>query len=62
MQLPSSLVSVAESAVQNAQEAGYLQSWPNEVVEQFHYVSALSNLLRKPFTVTRLSRSSYQGC
>ncbi|EII2403176.1 bifunctional [glutamate--ammonia ligase]-adenylyl-L-tyrosine phosphorylase/[glutamate--ammonia-ligase] adenylyltransferase [Vibrio parahaemolyticus] len=45
MQLPSSLVSVAESAVQNAQEAGYLQSWPNEVVEQFHYVSALSQFI-----------------
>ncbi|ELB2046623.1 bifunctional [glutamate--ammonia ligase]-adenylyl-L-tyrosine phosphorylase/[glutamate--ammonia-ligase] adenylyltransferase [Vibrio parahaemolyticus] len=45
MQLPSSLVSVAESAVQNAQEAGYLQSWPNEVVEQFHYVSALSKFI-----------------
>ncbi|MFL0994700.1 bifunctional [glutamate--ammonia ligase]-adenylyl-L-tyrosine phosphorylase/[glutamate--ammonia-ligase] adenylyltransferase [Vibrio parahaemolyticus] len=45
MQLPSSLVSVAESAVQNAQEAGYLQSWPNEVVEQFHYVSALSQFV-----------------
>ncbi|MDF4454312.1 bifunctional [glutamate--ammonia ligase]-adenylyl-L-tyrosine phosphorylase/[glutamate--ammonia-ligase] adenylyltransferase [Vibrio parahaemolyticus] len=45
MQLPSSLVSVAESAVQNAQEAGYLQSWSNEVVEQFHYVSALSQFI-----------------
>ncbi|EII2984292.1 bifunctional [glutamate--ammonia ligase]-adenylyl-L-tyrosine phosphorylase/[glutamate--ammonia-ligase] adenylyltransferase [Vibrio parahaemolyticus] len=45
MQLPSSLVSVAESAVQNAQEVGYLQSWPNEVVEQFHYVSALSQFI-----------------
>ncbi|HBN6276337.1 bifunctional [glutamate--ammonia ligase]-adenylyl-L-tyrosine phosphorylase/[glutamate--ammonia-ligase] adenylyltransferase [Vibrio parahaemolyticus] len=45
MQLPSSLVSVAESAVQNAQEAGYLQSWPNEVVGQFHYVSALSQFI-----------------
>lgn len=45
MQLPSSLVSVAESAVQNAQEAGYLQSWPNEVVEQLHYVSALSQFI-----------------
>ncbi|HHK8511516.1 TPA: bifunctional [glutamate--ammonia ligase]-adenylyl-L-tyrosine phosphorylase/[glutamate--ammonia-ligase] adenylyltransferase [Vibrio parahaemolyticus] len=45
MQLPSSLVFVAESAVQNAQEAGYLQSWPNEVVEQFHYVSALSQFI-----------------
>ncbi|EPM4835411.1 TPA: bifunctional [glutamate--ammonia ligase]-adenylyl-L-tyrosine phosphorylase/[glutamate--ammonia-ligase] adenylyltransferase [Vibrio parahaemolyticus] len=45
MQLPSSLVSVAESVVQNAQEAGYLQSWPNEVVEQFHYVSALSQFI-----------------
>ncbi|MCX8885722.1 bifunctional [glutamate--ammonia ligase]-adenylyl-L-tyrosine phosphorylase/[glutamate--ammonia-ligase] adenylyltransferase [Vibrio parahaemolyticus] len=45
MQLPSSLVSVAESAVQNAQESGYLQSWPNEVVEQFHYVSALSQFI-----------------
>ncbi|TOC54490.1 bifunctional glutamine synthetase adenylyltransferase/deadenyltransferase [Vibrio parahaemolyticus] len=45
MQLPLSLVSVAESAVQNAQEAGYLQSWPNEVVEQFHYVSALSQFI-----------------
>ncbi|EGQ9822270.1 bifunctional [glutamate--ammonia ligase]-adenylyl-L-tyrosine phosphorylase/[glutamate--ammonia-ligase] adenylyltransferase [Vibrio parahaemolyticus] len=45
MQLPSSLVSVAESAVQNAQEAGYLRSWPNEVVEQFHYVSALSQFI-----------------
>ncbi|EGQ7817898.1 bifunctional [glutamate--ammonia ligase]-adenylyl-L-tyrosine phosphorylase/[glutamate--ammonia-ligase] adenylyltransferase [Vibrio parahaemolyticus] len=45
MQLPSSLVSIAESAVQNAQEAGYLQSWPNEVVEQFHYVSALSQFI-----------------
>ncbi|EMR9625070.1 bifunctional [glutamate--ammonia ligase]-adenylyl-L-tyrosine phosphorylase/[glutamate--ammonia-ligase] adenylyltransferase [Vibrio parahaemolyticus] len=45
MQLPSSLVSVAESAVQNAQEAGFLQSWPNEVVEQFHYVSALSQFI-----------------
>ncbi|HCG7313199.1 TPA: bifunctional [glutamate--ammonia ligase]-adenylyl-L-tyrosine phosphorylase/[glutamate--ammonia-ligase] adenylyltransferase [Vibrio parahaemolyticus] len=45
MQLPSSLVSVAESAVQNAQEAGCLQSWPNEVVEQFHYVSALSQFI-----------------
>ncbi|MBM5396616.1 bifunctional [glutamate--ammonia ligase]-adenylyl-L-tyrosine phosphorylase/[glutamate--ammonia-ligase] adenylyltransferase [Vibrio parahaemolyticus] len=45
MQLPSSLVSVAESAVQNTQEAGYLQSWPNEVVEQFHYVSALSQFI-----------------
>ncbi|EGQ9272927.1 bifunctional [glutamate--ammonia ligase]-adenylyl-L-tyrosine phosphorylase/[glutamate--ammonia-ligase] adenylyltransferase [Vibrio parahaemolyticus] len=45
MQLPSSLVPVAESAVQNAQEAGYLQSWPNEVVEQFHYVSALSQFI-----------------
>ncbi|HGS4976778.1 TPA: bifunctional [glutamate--ammonia ligase]-adenylyl-L-tyrosine phosphorylase/[glutamate--ammonia-ligase] adenylyltransferase [Vibrio parahaemolyticus] len=45
MQLPSSQVSVAESAVQNAQEAGYLQSWPNEVVEQFHYVSALSQFI-----------------
>ncbi|EGR0119036.1 bifunctional [glutamate--ammonia ligase]-adenylyl-L-tyrosine phosphorylase/[glutamate--ammonia-ligase] adenylyltransferase [Vibrio parahaemolyticus] len=45
MQLPSSLVSVAESAVQNAQEAGYLQSWPNAVVEQFHYVSALSQFI-----------------
>ncbi|EJG1560349.1 bifunctional [glutamate--ammonia ligase]-adenylyl-L-tyrosine phosphorylase/[glutamate--ammonia-ligase] adenylyltransferase [Vibrio parahaemolyticus] len=45
MQLPSSLVSVAESAVQNAQEAGYLQSWPNEVVEQFHYVAALSQFI-----------------
>ncbi|MDF4738439.1 bifunctional [glutamate--ammonia ligase]-adenylyl-L-tyrosine phosphorylase/[glutamate--ammonia-ligase] adenylyltransferase [Vibrio parahaemolyticus] len=45
MQLPSLLVSVAESAVQNAQEAGYLQSWPNEVVEQFHYVSALSQFI-----------------
>ncbi|EGQ8504379.1 bifunctional [glutamate--ammonia ligase]-adenylyl-L-tyrosine phosphorylase/[glutamate--ammonia-ligase] adenylyltransferase [Vibrio parahaemolyticus] len=45
MQLPSSLLSVAESAVQNAQEAGYLQSWPNEVVEQFHYVSALSQFI-----------------
>ncbi|EGR2758069.1 bifunctional [glutamate--ammonia ligase]-adenylyl-L-tyrosine phosphorylase/[glutamate--ammonia-ligase] adenylyltransferase [Vibrio parahaemolyticus] len=45
MQLPSSLVSVAEPAVQNAQEAGYLQSWPNEVVEQFHYVSALSQFI-----------------
>ncbi|HCG8567754.1 bifunctional [glutamate--ammonia ligase]-adenylyl-L-tyrosine phosphorylase/[glutamate--ammonia-ligase] adenylyltransferase [Vibrio parahaemolyticus] len=45
MQLPSSLVSVAESAVQNAQDAGYLQSWPNEVVEQFHYVSALSQFI-----------------
>ncbi|HIF5999229.1 TPA: bifunctional [glutamate--ammonia ligase]-adenylyl-L-tyrosine phosphorylase/[glutamate--ammonia-ligase] adenylyltransferase [Vibrio parahaemolyticus] len=45
MQLPSSLVSVAESAVQNAQEAGYLQSWPNEVVEQFHCVSALSQFI-----------------
>ncbi|EGQ8918818.1 bifunctional [glutamate--ammonia ligase]-adenylyl-L-tyrosine phosphorylase/[glutamate--ammonia-ligase] adenylyltransferase [Vibrio parahaemolyticus] len=45
MQLPSSLVSVAESAVQNAQEAGYLQLWPNEVVEQFHYVSALSQFI-----------------
>ncbi|EGR2916841.1 bifunctional [glutamate--ammonia ligase]-adenylyl-L-tyrosine phosphorylase/[glutamate--ammonia-ligase] adenylyltransferase [Vibrio parahaemolyticus] len=45
MQLPSSLVSVAESAVQNVQEAGYLQSWPNEVVEQFHYVSALSQFI-----------------
>ncbi|EGR3371539.1 bifunctional [glutamate--ammonia ligase]-adenylyl-L-tyrosine phosphorylase/[glutamate--ammonia-ligase] adenylyltransferase [Vibrio parahaemolyticus] len=45
MQLPLSLVSVAESAVQNAQESGYLQSWPNEVVEQFHYVSALSQFI-----------------
>ncbi|EGQ8045636.1 bifunctional [glutamate--ammonia ligase]-adenylyl-L-tyrosine phosphorylase/[glutamate--ammonia-ligase] adenylyltransferase [Vibrio parahaemolyticus] len=45
MQLPSSLVSVAESAVQNAQEAGFLQSWPNEVVDQFHYVSALSQFI-----------------
>ncbi|HAS6684694.1 TPA: bifunctional [glutamate--ammonia ligase]-adenylyl-L-tyrosine phosphorylase/[glutamate--ammonia-ligase] adenylyltransferase [Vibrio parahaemolyticus] len=47
MQLPSSLVSVAESAVQNAQEVGYLQSWPNEVVEQFHYVSALSQFIKE---------------
>ncbi len=42
MQLPSSLISVAESAVQHAEQAGYLQMWPSEIAEQFQYVSALS--------------------
>ncbi|HCE2222222.1 TPA: bifunctional [glutamate--ammonia ligase]-adenylyl-L-tyrosine phosphorylase/[glutamate--ammonia-ligase] adenylyltransferase [Vibrio parahaemolyticus] len=75
MQLPSSLVSVAESAVQNAQEAGYLQSWPNEVVEQFHYVSALSQFITEtihrdealaqqlPTMLSELSRhQAYRTC
>ncbi len=45
MQLPSLLNSVAESAVQNAQQAGYFQLWPSEVAEQFQYVSALSQFI-----------------
>ncbi len=45
MQLPSSLISVAESAIQNAEQAGYLQMWPREVAEQFQYVSALSQFI-----------------
>lgn len=45
MQLPSSLISVAESAVQNAQQAGYLQMWPSEVAEQFQYVATLSQFV-----------------
>ena len=28
MQLPSPLISIAESAVQNAQDAGYFPLWP----------------------------------
>ncbi|WMN87663.1 bifunctional [glutamate--ammonia ligase]-adenylyl-L-tyrosine phosphorylase/[glutamate--ammonia-ligase] adenylyltransferase [Vibrio parahaemolyticus] len=45
MQLPSSLISVAESAVQNAQQAGYFQLWPSEIAEQFYYVSGLSQFI-----------------
>ncbi|MBR9873898.1 MAG: bifunctional [glutamate--ammonia ligase]-adenylyl-L-tyrosine phosphorylase/[glutamate--ammonia-ligase] adenylyltransferase [Vibrionaceae bacterium] len=45
MQLPPSLISVAESAVQNAQQAGYFQLWPSEIAEQFYYVSGLSQFI-----------------
>ena len=45
MQLPSSLITVAEPAVQNAQQAGYFQLWPNEVAEQFQYVAGLSKFI-----------------
>lgn len=45
MQLPSSLISVSESAVQNAQQAGYFQSWPQDVAEQFRYVAGLSQFI-----------------
>ena len=45
MQLPPSLISVAESAVQNAQQAGYFQLWPSELAEQFYYVSGLSQFI-----------------
>ncbi|GAJ75725.1 glutamate-ammonia-ligase adenylyltransferase [Vibrio sp. JCM 18905] len=41
MQLPSPLISIAESAVQNAQEAGYFPPlWPDEIAQQFRYVAA----------------------
>lgn len=45
MQLPSSLISVADSAVQNAEQAGYVQQWPTEITEQFRFVSGLSQFI-----------------
>ncbi|MED5504442.1 MAG: bifunctional glutamine synthetase adenylyltransferase/deadenyltransferase, partial [Pseudomonadota bacterium] len=45
MQLPSSLISVADSAVQNAEQAGYFQQWPSEIAEQFRFVSSLSKFI-----------------
>ncbi|UFN69977.1 bifunctional [glutamate--ammonia ligase]-adenylyl-L-tyrosine phosphorylase/[glutamate--ammonia-ligase] adenylyltransferase [Vibrio alginolyticus] len=45
MQLPSPLISIAESAVQNAQEAGYFPLWPDEIVQQFRYVAGLSQFI-----------------
>ncbi|WP_272164829.1 bifunctional [glutamate--ammonia ligase]-adenylyl-L-tyrosine phosphorylase/[glutamate--ammonia-ligase] adenylyltransferase [Vibrio diabolicus] len=45
MQLPSPLISIAESAVQNAQEAGYFPLWPDEIAHQFRYVAGLSQFI-----------------
>ena len=45
MQLPSPLISIAESAVQNAQDAGYFPLWPDEVAQQFRYVAGLSQFI-----------------
>lgn len=45
MQLPSPLISIAESAVQNAQEAGYFPLWPDEIAQQFRYVAGLSQFI-----------------
>ncbi|MEH0754910.1 bifunctional [glutamate--ammonia ligase]-adenylyl-L-tyrosine phosphorylase/[glutamate--ammonia-ligase] adenylyltransferase [Vibrio alginolyticus] len=44
MQLPSPLISIAESAVQNAQDAGF-PLWPDEVAQQFRYVAGLSQFI-----------------
>ncbi|HHF0550582.1 TPA: bifunctional [glutamate--ammonia ligase]-adenylyl-L-tyrosine phosphorylase/[glutamate--ammonia-ligase] adenylyltransferase [Vibrio antiquarius] len=45
MQLPSPLISIAESAVQNAQESGYFPLWPDEIAQQFRYVAGLSQFI-----------------
>ncbi|PFG45282.1 glutamate-ammonia-ligase adenylyltransferase [Vibrio sp. ES.051] len=45
MQLPSPLISVAELAIQNAQEAGYFALWPTEIAKQYRYVSGLSQFI-----------------
>jgi len=45
MQLPSPLISIAESAVQNAQDAGYFPLWPDEAAQQFRYVAGLSQFI-----------------
>lgn len=45
MSLPSPLIPVAELAMQNAQQSGYLEHWPQALITQFQFISGLSKFV-----------------
>lgn len=45
MSLPSPLIPVAELAMQNAQQSGYLEYWPQALITQFQFISGLSKFV-----------------
>ena len=45
MQLPQRLVSISDMAVQQAEKKGYYQQWPEDVAEQFRFISGLSQFV-----------------
>ncbi len=45
MQLPQRLVSISDAAIKQAERAGYYQQWPEDVAEQFGFISGLSQFV-----------------
>lgn len=45
MSLPSPLLPVAELAMQNAQQSGYLEHWPQALITRFQFISGLSKFV-----------------